>query len=130
MPNQVEFSAHFTTVFETLTTDEKFLIRDFVKHFRNNGLRGFKGKIGPSDNVPHADPDRARKIWFANHHKLWHVHIGHPNWNPCKNPLASYRTSDWVVHFQKLSDSHIAIVDYNSHNPMALPARSSLFYRR
>lgn len=129
MPNQVEVSVYFTNLFDLLPLDEKKLIGAFVSHFRANGLQGFKGKIGPTDNVPHSDPDRAKKIWFANHNKLWHVHIGHPKWNSCKNPAGGYLTSDYVVHFQKLSATSIALVDYNSHNPMQQPKRDSLFKR-
>ncbi|WP_416425621.1 hypothetical protein RAM80_07655 [Pseudomonas sp. App30] len=127
MPGQVDFSDHFTLLYDDLTDDEQDLIDDFVEHFKAHGLKGFPGKYGPTDAVPHSDPDRARKIRFANLHKLWHVHIGYPRWNACKNPMASYRTSDYVVHFQKFGPGHIALVDYNSHNPMRQPDRKSLF---
>jgi hypothetical protein len=127
MPNQVDISDHFFELYDAMSDDEKDLVDDFVHHFREKGAKGFYGKIGPTDNVPHSDPDRAKKIWFAKKHHLWHVHIGHPKWNPCRNPFASYHTSNWVVHFQKFGDSHIALVDYNSHDPMQQPKRQSLF---
>jgi hypothetical protein len=130
MPGQVDFSDHFFKLYGDLTEVEQDLIDDFVKHFEVHGLTGFPGKWGPTDAVPHGDPDRVRKIRFANLNRLWHVHIGFPQWNPCRNPMASYRTSDFVVHFQKLSPAHIALVDYNSHNPMRQPDRRSLFRQR
>jgi hypothetical protein len=34
-----------------------------------------------------------------------------------------------VVHFQKLSETSIALVDYNSHNPMKQPKKEHLFKR-
>ncbi|WP_236213975.1 hypothetical protein [Metapseudomonas otitidis] len=129
MPNQVEFSEHFTELYDDLSEAEQELIDDFVFHFREHGLAGFKGKRGPTDNVPHIDPDRINKIWWANRHKLWHVHIGYPAWRPSRNPLGTYHTSDFVVHFQKFSESYIALVDYGSHNPMRMPGRESLFKR-
>jgi hypothetical protein len=130
MPCQVDFSAPFLLLFDNLSQDEQELIGEFVFHFHQNGLKGFRGKFGPTDNVPHNDPDRAAKIYFAKRNDLWHVHVGHPRWNPCKNPMASYLTSDYVVHFQRFSATHIALVDYNSHNPMKQPSRASLFRQR
>lgn len=128
MPHQVDYSDHFTLLYDALPDSEKDLIDAFIFEFIERGFKGkFPGKLARTDNVPHSDPDREKKIWFAKRYNLWHVHIGHPQWNPCKNPMASYLTSDWVVHFQKLSESHIALVDYNSHSPMAQPSRRSLF---
>ncbi|MDV3443756.1 hypothetical protein R0G64_30515, partial [Pseudomonas otitidis] len=43
--------------------------------------------------------------------------------------LGTHHTSDFVVHFQKFSESYIALVDYGSHNPMRMPGRESLFKR-
>lgn len=127
MPNQVEFSEYFTQLYDNLSEPEQDLIDDFVFHFRERGLDGFKGKFGPTDNVPLIDPDRINKIWWANKHHLWHAHIGYPAWSPCRNPLGTYQTSDFVVHFQKLSRTFIALVDYGSHNPMRMPERKTLF---
>lgn len=129
MPNQVEFSKHFTELFLSLSEEEQTLIENFIFHFETHGLRTFEGKKGPTDNVPHSDPNRAVKIAFAKRYRLWHAHIGHPQWNPCRNPAGGYKTSDYVVHFQKFNDSYIALVDYNSHNPMMMPTKTSLFRR-
>ncbi|MBH3444054.1 hypothetical protein I5L59_10755 [Pseudomonas moraviensis] len=130
MPGQVDFSEHFIQLYTALPDDEQDLIDDFVEHFKIHGLLKFRGKVGPTDAVPQSDPDRVRKIRFAQINKLWHVHIGHPRWNTCKNPLASYNTSDFVVHFQRFSSSHIALVDYSSHNPMRQPDGKWLFRQR
>lgn len=129
MPNQVEFSEHFTGLFITLSKEEQDLIEEFVFHFETHGLHTFIGKKGPTDNVPHSDPSRQAKITFAKRHKLWHVHIGYPRWSSCRNPAGGYETSNYVVHFQKFNDSNIALIDYNSHNPMIMPSKSSLFRR-
>lgn len=126
MSYKVEFSAHFTITYDDLPEDQQELIDDFVFHFRRNGLNGYKGKFGPTDNVPEQDPDRVHKIWYANRHKLWHAHIGHPYWVR-SHPLAKYETSDYVVHFQRLTPEYIALVEYGHHNPMAMPEKKSLF---
>ncbi|HDS1765334.1 hypothetical protein NPS42_03780 [Pseudomonas putida] len=127
--NTVEFSQHFIELFSKLSESEQDLISAFVFHFKEHGLKTFQGKKGPTDNVPHADLNRRVKIEFAKKHRLWHAHIGHPQWNPCRNPLGGYKTSEYVVHFQKFSDSFIALVDYNKHNPMLQPRREHLFRR-
>ncbi|WLH55620.1 hypothetical protein [Pseudomonas sp. FP2294] len=129
MPNQVEFSVHFTQLYNALSDAEQDLIDEFVFHFHKSGTKGFYGKVGPTDNVPHRDPDREKKIWYAKRHKLWHAHIGHPHWDACKNQMASYHTSNFVVHFQKFSETSIALVDYGSHDPMTQPKAQSLFKR-
>jgi hypothetical protein len=130
MPNQVELGSHFATLFSTLSDEEQGLIEDFIFHFQANGIRSFKGKKGPSDNVPQTDPDRASKIAYARKHQLWHVHIGYPRWNASRSPMAGYETSNYVVHFQKFNEHHIALVDYGSHSPMGLPQRNFLFRQR
>ncbi|CAI8967286.1 hypothetical protein [Pseudomonas chlororaphis] len=125
----VEHSQHFIELFATLSSAEQDLIEEFIFHFTANGLRTFQGKKGPTDNVPHTDLNRRAKIDFAKKHKLWHVHIGYTQWHPCRNPLGGYKTSEYVVHFQKFSEFSIALVDYNKHNPMLQPRREHLFKR-
>ena len=127
MPHKVEFTEHFTDVFEKLSDEEQSLIEEFVFHFEEHGLKTFHGKKGPTDNVPPGDPDRAKKIAYAKKQRLWHVHIGHPKWNHSRNPTAGYKTSNYVVHFQKFNETYIALVDYSSHNPMLQPPRHRLF---
>lgn len=127
MPFTLEFSPHFTERYEDLTEVEKNLIDDFVFYYRGNGLKGFVGKVAPTDNVPQIDPDRIDKIWWAKRHHLYHVHIGYPAWRASRNPWGTYRTSDFLVHFQKFNEKHIALVEYGSHNPFLIPERKALF---
>ncbi|WP_223533633.1 hypothetical protein [Pseudomonas sp. GL-RE-20] len=129
MQNKVEFSAHFTTLYDSLPPQEQDLIDEFIYHFRSHGLKTFEGKKGPTDNVPTGDKDRAAKVAYAKKQKLWHAHVGHPKWNTCRNPLGGYKTSDYVVHFQKFNETFIALVDYDSHRNMQPPARDRLFKR-
>lgn len=129
MPHKVEFTGYFTNLYDNLSIQEQDLIDEFVFHFREHGLKNFQGKKVPTDNVPHSDPNRAVKVAYAMKQKLWHVHIGYPQWNKCKNPFAAYKTSNYVVHFQKFNDTFIALVDYNSHDPMQQPKKENLFKR-
>ncbi|WP_409487970.1 hypothetical protein ACK1U3_18725 [Pseudomonas promysalinigenes] len=127
MSFSVDFSPHFIQKYDSISEIEQNLIDDFVFHFRAQGLQGFKGKVAPTDNVPQIDPDRIDKIWWAKRHHLFHAHIGYPAWCPSRNPWGTYLTSDFLVHFQKLSPKHIALVDYGSHNPFLIPERKALF---
>lgn len=129
MPFTLEFSPHFLQKYDEISDVEKDLIDDFVYHFKAHGLDGFKGKVAPTDNVPQLDPDRIEKIWWAKRHHLFHAHIGYPAWCPSRNPWGTYYTSDFLVHFQKFSKQHIALVDYGSHNPFLIPERKALFRR-
>ncbi|QEY62516.1 hypothetical protein FXN65_10670 [Metapseudomonas lalkuanensis] len=130
MPFKIEFSEHFTDKFDCLTELEQSLIEDFVFHFRDFGLKNFIGKVARTDNVPAIDPDRIHKIWWANKQLLWHAHVGYPCWIASRNPYGTYQTSDFLVHFQKFSDTYIALVDYGSHNPFKIPERKMLFRQR
>lgn len=129
MSYKLDVVDHFVLKFNGLPQDQKKLIQLFVGHYREKGLGGWQGKVAKSDNVPEADPDRMIKIWRANRYNLWHAHIGHPTWAPGRNQWVKYDTSDWVVHFQKMSDRHIALLDYDHHNPMTLPSTDILFRR-
>lgn len=127
MPYQVEVGEAFVLKYNGLPQDQRQLIQAFVTHYRSNGLEGWRGKVAKTDNVPMSDPDRSHKIWWANRHNLWHAHVGHPDWSPGQNPYVKYETSDWVVHFQKVSAQLIALIDYDHHNPMSMPIRSMLY---
>ena len=81
-----------------------------------------KGKLVSSDNVPTSDPDWLKKVRYAQEHKLWHYHIGIPFY---EDSGKGYLTSEYVVHFQKLSDNHIKLVDFSYHPPMSLPTLAS-----
>lgn len=130
MPFKVDFSTSFTIQYDSQLDDEqRELVDDFSFHFQAHGMKGWQGKFGPTDNVPHNDNNRAHKIWFAQKHKLWHVHIGYPRWCASQNTLAPYKTSNYVVHYQRLTSDHIAIVDYGHHDPFHMPAKDVLFRR-
>nr|WP_314583496.1 hypothetical protein [uncultured Pseudomonas sp.] len=130
MPYQLDLGGEFILKYAGLPADQQNLIKAFIAHYRSNGLDGWRGKIARTDNVPLSDQDRMHKIWWANRHNLWHAHVGHPYWSQPKNEHIKHETSDWVVHFQKLKvpvGQHIALIDYDHHNPMSMPTRSMLF---
>lgn len=119
----------FVLKYNGLPQDQKRLIQLFISHYRDRGLDGWIGKVAKSDNVPENDPERAMKIWRAKRYNMWHAHVGYPTWTDGQNQWIQYKTSDWVVHFKKMSDRHIALLDYDHHNPMSLPTTNMLFRR-
>lgn len=133
MSCKVVFSEHFTLIFDGLSAREQGLIWDFLLYAQSTGLRAlphtFPGKIAPTDRISRGASNRADKIAFARANHLWHVHIGHVQWHASKNPAVTYMTSKYVVHFQKLADGSIALVDYGDHSPMKQPLPSQLFKR-
>lgn len=135
MPRKVDFTDYFTELYDGLTAQEQDLVDEFVFYFESNGLKPsastprFTGKISSTENVPHGVVDRGAKIAYARRHKLWHVHIGWPHWNQSRNHMAAYKTSNYVVHFQWISDTWIALVGYGCHNPMRQPQKHRLFKR-
>lgn len=131
MPCKVTFTDHFTDLYDGLSVREQELVDDFVFYAEATGLavlpHYFPGKIAPTDRVSRSAPDRAAKIAYARANNLWHAHIGYLQWTPSGNPAATYMTSLYVVHFQKLVGGSIALVDYGSHRPMKQPLPSQLF---
>jgi hypothetical protein len=127
MPYQIGYTPDFLLLVDGLSDREKDLIDDFIFYFEKHGLKNFTGKKCATDNIPKNAMDRAAKIAYARQQQLWHVHIGYRQWHQSKNPLAKYKTSRYVVHFQKFSDTSIALVDYGDHTSMHPPKRERLF---
>lgn len=116
------FSIYYSERFSAKTLDR---IDDFIDHFQKHGLFGppaFIGKISPSYKVPENYPNRDEIIKHARANKLWHVHIGDPCFQHSLERRAPYKVSNWVLHFQKLSDDHIRLLELGYHNPMVLPS--------
>lgn len=82
-----------------------------------------KGKLVSSDNVPTSDPEWLKKVKYAQQHNLHHYHIGIPFY---QDSGKGYCTSEYVLHFQKISDTHIKLVDLSYHPPMQLPTLADL----
>lgn len=124
----VLLSQHFDYLYNKCLPDQDLdRIDDFTEHFLAHGFQGLPGKLAPTWNVPGVDRDYHEKKQFAVEHYLWHYHIGIPAYMPPRNPAASYMTSDWVVHFQRMpGDMVIRLVDYDCHDPMHMPGATAL----
>lgn len=117
---EVAFGETFNTYFLKYPENDKYLIIDFIMHYQEHGLKGWKGKCASSSRVPLNYPNRDEIIFKAEYYNLWHVHIGIPQWN--KSRFGNYYVSDWVLHFKKNTDYKITLLELDSHNPMKLPS--------
>lgn len=108
-------------------------VRKFMDEFLNGGfqaidncfIESYKVRNKNSDDVNKNDNDFVEIVKFVLKHKLWHYHAGFYNINneyPIDN---GYKLSDkkdlvsqWLIHYQKLSDSHIVLVDIMAHPPV------------
>ncbi|MGR5416070.1 hypothetical protein ACPV4W_05025 [Vibrio diabolicus] len=111
------FLKYYSDRFSDTTLDK---IDDFIEHVEENSLHGWAGKVSPSNKVPENYPDRQEIISKANAYSLWHAHIGDPCFKDTWH--GNYKTSDWVVHFQRFSNVHIKLLELDFHNPMTLPS--------
>ncbi|EJE4210385.1 MULTISPECIES: hypothetical protein [Vibrio] len=121
----VDFSDTFTLYYNErypeATVDK---IDDFIEHVESNGLFGWIGKVSPSDRVPENYPNREETIAYARNNKLWHAHIGDPCFED--KPHGKFKTSAWVIHFQKHHNYHIKLLELDLHNPMKLPSEENI----
>ncbi len=110
------FLLYYTERFSNTTISK---IDDFIEHVEHNGVRGWVGKVSPSDRVPHSYPERNIIIQHARNHKLWHAHLGDPSFKESHH--GSYKVSEWVIHFQYFNNYHIKLLELGYHDPMYLP---------
>jgi hypothetical protein len=114
---------------------EKRKIKRFMDEFSKSGfqaidsytIQGYKVRNKSSDDVNKNDADFIKIVKYALTHKLWHYHAGFYNLNneyPIDN---GYKLSDkndlvsqWLIHYQKLSDTHLVLVDIMPHPPLNL----------
>lgn len=99
----------------------KSLVLDFDDHFEKKGLNGWKGKCCSSDNVPYHYANSAEISNFARERNLWHAHIGYPEWRKPAKGKNAY-TSNFVIHFQKVSEYKIILLSVGMHDPMIIPS--------
>ncbi|MCK8044670.1 hypothetical protein MSG37_07220 [Shewanella sp. 1CM18E] len=90
----------------------------FISEYLANGWDGsLNGKNIHSENVPTDDPNWLKKVEYAQKHDLYHYHIGIPYYEISDD----YSTSEYVIHYKKIDNYHIKLVDLDYHNPMTLP---------
>lgn len=118
----VQLSDHFKRLYANFPRQDQQLIAEFIVHCQMHGLVNLEGKLARTSNVPGVDPDYHAKRQFAIDNYLWHYHIGIPYYQAARNQFISYKTSDWVVHFQRFpGNKEIRLVDYGFHDPMHMP---------
>ncbi|MBM7072825.1 hypothetical protein JQC92_12410 [Shewanella sp. 202IG2-18] len=134
----LEASEHFKSKFKNFDKEPKSKLTFFIKTFQEGGFNsidnviidGYKIRNKSSDDVPTDDPNWLEKVKYAQEHKLWHYHAGFYDLD-CE--LKGYDiskagdlTSQWVIHYQKLSENNINIVDVTPHPITELPSEDKL----
>ena len=123
---------------------EKLKIHRFINAFQTGGFQAidkflideYKVRNKNSDDVRTEDFQFIEKVRFAQKYKLWHYHAGFYNTQKNEYPIdngyklsnAQDLISQWVIHYQKISDVRIILVDIKPHPPMdilALPIEKS-----
>ncbi|WP_412500761.1 hypothetical protein [Shewanella chilikensis] len=116
----------------------KARITFFIDEFQRGGfaaidnvvINGYKVRNKASDEVPKDDPEWLTKVKLAQDNNLWHFHLGFYDIDCdidgyCISNKGDL-TSQWVIHYQKLSDHHIHMVDITPHPPFNLPDEKHL----
>ena len=101
-----------------------YKIVQFITHLETEGFSGLKGRNKKSNNPNTNDSDFATKAKFAIKHKLFHYHIGIPEYQ--QSPHGDL-TSEYVIHYsfdEALGYVDVICIDY--HPPLELPYESDL----
>lgn len=96
---------------------DQLKIANFIFHVNNHGLTNLTGRNKSSADVPKDDPDWLAKVTYAISNKLWHYHIGIPQYN---TSLKGDQVSEYVLHYIREAN-YIKIVRLDDHSPFALP---------
>ena len=110
----MQYGKLFAIEFSRYPLDQQDAIINFVLTFQQYGLSDFskyEGKISPSWKGIDQNDSRYD---YAYSNKLWHYHIGIPDYRPSKYGN-NYLTSDYVLHFQRNSATLITLVDVLFH---------------
>ena len=137
----MEYKIDTTLVFKSkvkgFSISEKRKIRQFIELFTDGGfekidnyqIQSYRVRNKSSDNVNKNDTAFIEKVSYAIKHKLWHYHAGFYNVNneyPINNGYKLSEKNDlvsqWLIHYQKLSNSHIVLVDIMPHPPFNILA--------
>ena len=130
---EIEASDLFKDRLKHLGKAERMKVRRFLAVFQNGGfqaidshfIESYRVRNKNSDNVRKDDPEFIAKVSFAIKYKLWHYHAGFYNINNNYPIDDGYKLSDandlvsqWLIHYQKISNSHIVLVDLKAHPPL------------
>lgn len=119
----VEKSRAFNKQFLGLITQDQKTVFNFIKYVQEHGLTGLPGRNKKSDNVSDNYAHKEKIEKFAQDHRLWHYHIGIPNYSTTKG-IGKY-TSDYVIHYQRLSSDKIKLISIDNHRPFRLPKENT-----
>ncbi|MCL1128077.1 hypothetical protein [Shewanella surugensis] len=120
----VDYGRCFLENFKYFPEADKNKITEFIEHYEDHGLVGLPGRIKNSDNVDPNDPEFLSKVKYAQEHKLWHYHLGIPNYDE-SNSFGDW-TSEYLLHYQSVSLYEIKIVDFDYHPPFSFPESNYL----
>lgn len=112
----VEFGEWFGKSWKRFPQDDQEKIKKFIFNVERGNI--LEGVNKSSDDVPKDDPEFRKKVRYARYTRLWHYHIGVPEYYD-ENKPNGYKTSSFLLHYQKC-DGRIKIVDYSKHPPFEL----------
>lgn len=95
----------------------------FKAHLEQHGFDGLPGRNKCSDDISPDDPYWAEKVRYVQTHRLWHYHIGIPDYRT-HNGFGDY-TSEYILHYLR-GEGFIKIVDFSAHPPFKLPHETYL----
>lgn len=131
----VSASENFVRILKNLPTTPPFRhpeelpdqlkVAKFIQDYLSSGWDQaiLLGKNISSDNVPTGDPKWLEKVQYAQKNNLFHYHIGIPFYKDSGN---GYLTSEYVIHYQQLSENEIKLVDLGWHPPLNLPTEDDI----
>jgi hypothetical protein len=119
----VSFGDEFAKQFKNFPKSDQRKIYDFAMHVRQHGFNGLQGRNKPSDNVDTNDKNFVVNVRYAIEHKLHHYHIGIPTYT--QSPTGDF-TSEYILHYVRVNNDEIRIVDMDSHPPFKMPSEKYL----
>lgn len=114
----------FAVEFKNFPKDDQDKILDFIKHYQQHGFAGLPGKNVPSTRIPPDTENYEELYHFASFYQLWHYHIGIPMYE--LSYVEKYLTSEWLLHYRRMSRVDIRIVDLSYHPPFRMPSEDYL----
>lgn len=118
----VTLSNDFEKKIVNFPKDDRLKIAEFIQHVEQYDLNNLKGRNKSSDNVPHHHPNWSERVAYAQKHKLWHYHIGIPNYEITQNGEC---VSEYILHHIREEDE-IKLVALSYHPPFELPSEQYL----
>jgi hypothetical protein len=119
----IDMTLAFAKFYNHLSVNDQNKIDDFIEICEKDGLSNLPGRFKNSNDVDKNDRQFLEKTAFANKHHLYHYHIGIPKYN--SNSFGQ-KTSQFILHLQKISNDEYVILSMTEHPPFVLPDLSLL----